>query len=126
MTVSSRRPPKPPQLDQKISESMQPTAPTTSRMTPTRCRFTADVDVLTAQARIAPAAIKIRLTPIPIRSPPSQLRCTRQTQKPCKKVRPQDPQAPPRTKRSESGAQPAARSAKGRSEERRVGKECRW
>src|SRR6266496_1734577 len=88
MTVSSRRPPKPPQLDQKISESRQPTAPTTSRMTPIRCRFTADVDVLTAQARIAPAAIRIRLTPIPIRSPPSQLRCTRQTQKPCKKVRP--------------------------------------
>src|SRR5437879_4068558 len=64
--VSSRRPPKPPQLDQKISESRQPTAPTTSRITPIRCRFTADVDVLTAQARIAPAAIKIKLTPIPI------------------------------------------------------------
>src|SRR5439155_2419317 len=61
MTVVRRPPcaPKPPQADQKISESRMPTAPTISRIHPI-------VFSVVAKSRTAPAAISSRLTLMPM------------------------------------------------------------
>src|SRR5689334_8699196 len=65
-TVVRRSPPNPPQLDQKISDSSAPIAPTMSRIHPIVWTLKPDVDTCTANASTAPTAIRIRLTPIPM------------------------------------------------------------
>src|SRR5438132_6663156 len=72
--TSRRRPPagaaQPPQLDQKMSESSAPKAPTASRIQPIVCRLKPLVETCTANASTAPTAIRMMLTPIPIRATP--------------------------------------------------------
>ena len=63
-------PPKPPQLDQNTSDNINPTIPTTRRMTPTTWMFSPETVALTAQVKIAPAAINSRLTPVPMETSP--------------------------------------------------------
>ena len=53
-------------LDQKMSESTSPTAPTTMRMTPTVLRLTPEAVAVTAHFRMAPTAMKMRLTLMPM------------------------------------------------------------
>src|ERR1017187_4403095 len=65
------RAPKPPQLDQKKSETTKPMIPATSRMTPTVWMLIPLVVAFTAQIRTAPAADRRRLKLRPI----SYLRC---------------------------------------------------
>src|SRR5690349_8718922 len=65
-TTVRRRPPTPPQLDQNISDSRAPNAPTPSRMKPTVLTLNPDVVTCTANASTAPTAIRNRLTPRPM------------------------------------------------------------
>src|SRR5476649_1128250 len=62
--------PKPPQLDQKKSETPKPMIPTISRMTPTVWMLIPLTVALTAQIRTAPAAARRRLKLSPIFLPP--------------------------------------------------------
>jgi hypothetical protein len=58
---SLSRDPKPPQLDQKMSEATNPIAPTMTRMIPATCKSMPAASAVTAQARIAPTAIRMML-----------------------------------------------------------------
>src|SRR2546423_1552275 len=62
----SAGPPKPPQLDQKMSDSNAPNAPTARRIQPIVWISMPLTVALTAQTSTAPAATSRRLTPIPM------------------------------------------------------------
>src|SRR5438270_4336074 len=62
----SAGPPKPPQLDQKMSDSNAPIAPTARRIQPIVWISMPLTVALTAQTSTAPTATSRRLTPIPM------------------------------------------------------------